>query len=147
MVQKKPVHILRYGTVAEKVHLEKAVSAYDFLSINGNTAAYVSSAIAKFIVAKFFSRSEKGYFIDPITYAFQNEIRLLKTVSKTTGEESIKKSVQKLIEVYGYPTTKVNSGKPVAIEDFSEQEIKDEFCERVVSFQYNLVYDHISKND
>ena len=66
MAQKKPVHILRYGTVAEKVHLEKAVSAYDYLSINGNTAAYVSSAIAKFVVAKFFSRPEKGFFIDPI---------------------------------------------------------------------------------
>ena len=32
----KPIHILRYGTVAEKVHLEKAISAYDYLSINGN---------------------------------------------------------------------------------------------------------------
>lgn len=147
MVQKKPIHILRYGTVAEKVHLEKAVSAYDYLSINGNTAAYVSSAIAKFVVAKFFSRSDKGFFIDPITYAFQNEISLLKTVSKTTGKESIKKSVQKLIDVYGYPTTKVHTGQPVAIEDFSDDTIIQEFCERVVSFQYNLVYDHISKND
>ena len=53
----RAIHILRYGTVAEKVHLEKAISAYDYLSINGNTAAYVSSAIAKFIVEKFFSNS------------------------------------------------------------------------------------------
>ena len=73
----KPIHILRYGTVAEKVHLEKAISAYDYLSINGNSAAYVASAIAKFIVAKFFSKPDKGFFIDPITYAFQNEINLV----------------------------------------------------------------------
>ena len=89
----KPIHILRYGTVAEKVHLEKALSAYDYLSINGNSAAYVASAIAKFIVEKFFSKPDKGFFIDPITYAFQNEIKLLRSKSKTTGEEKIKKSV------------------------------------------------------
>ena len=58
----KPIHILRYGTVAEKVHLEKALSAYDYLSINGNSAAYVASAIAKFIVVKFFSKPDKGFF-------------------------------------------------------------------------------------
>ena len=92
----RAIHILRYGTVAEKVHLEKAISAYDYLSINGNTAAYVSSAIAKFIVEKFFSNSEKGFFIDPITHAFQNEIKLIWTTSKTTGEESIRKSIKKL---------------------------------------------------
>ena len=90
----KPIHILRYGTVAEKVHLEKAISAYDYLSINGNSAAYVASAIAKFIVEKFFSKPDKGFFIDPITYAFQNEIKLLRSKSKTTGEEKIKKSVE-----------------------------------------------------
>ena len=99
MESKKTVHILRYGTVAEKVHLEKAFSAFDYLSINGNTAAYVANAIAKYIVDKFFSNKEKGYFIDPITYAFQNKIELLFTKSKGTNEYSIKKSIVKLIEI------------------------------------------------
>ena len=66
----EPVHILRYGTVGEKAQLEKAISSYDYLAINGNTAAYVSNAIAKFIVERFFSKESKGFFIDPITYAF-----------------------------------------------------------------------------
>ena len=143
----KAVHILRYGTVAEKIHLEKAISAYDYLSINGNTAAYVSSAIAKFIVEKFFSNPEKGFFIDPITYAFQNEIKLLWTTSKTTGEESIKKSIKKLMEVYGYPVDKISNKIPIMVSDFSKQEIKNTFCDNVLSFQYNLVSDHITNND
>ena len=147
MVQQKVVHILRYGTVAEKVHLEKAISAYDYLSINGNTAAYVSSAISKFIVAKFFSKPEKGFFIDPITYAFQNNIKLLWTTSKTTGERSIKKSVQKLLEIYKGPVYKVRTGSPVTINDFSSPDVKESFCRSVLSFQYNLVYDHIQQND
>ena len=147
MAAKKSIHILRYGTVAEKIHLEKAITAYDYLSINGNTAAYVSNAIAKFVVAKFFSRKDKGFFIDPITYAFQNEIRLLKTASKSTGTESIKKSVNKLIDYYGFPAEKVRAGSTLTVEDFQDSNIKEQFCERVIAFQYNLIYDHITEND
>ena len=147
MTKNKPVHILRYGTVAEKVHLEKAFSAYDYLSINGNTAAFVSNAIAKFIVEKFFSRKDKGYFIDPITYAFQNKIELLSSTSKTTGEKSIKKSIAKLIEQYGAPVDKVGSGLPVCPGDFADASVKDDFSERVLSFQYDLVYEHIKDQD
>lgn len=98
MANNKTIHILRYGTIEEKIHLEKAISAYDYLGINGNSAAFVSNAIAKFIVQKFFSRKDKGYFIDPITYAFQNKIELLMSTSKATGKKSIKKSIAKLIE-------------------------------------------------
>lgn len=147
MKNNRPIHILRYGTVAEKIHLEKAISAYDYLSINGNSAAYVSSAISKFIVEKFFSKPDKGYFIDPITYAFQGNINLLWAKSKATGEENIKKSVKKLIDAYGFPATKVNNKVPVNVSDFNDEEIMKSFCHNVLSFQYDLVYDHISEND
>lgn len=140
------VHILRYGTVAEKGHLEKAFSAFDYLSINGNTAAYVSTAISKFIVEKFFSNKEKGYFIDPITYAFQNKIELLSSKSKTTGKTSIKKSIMKLIEIYGSPIEKVKTGVPIIPKDFDEK-LRDIFADKVLSFQYDLVYKHINEED
>lgn len=143
----KTIHILRYGTVAEKVHLEKAISAYDYLSINGNTAAYVSTAIAKFIVDKFFSKQDKGFFIDPITYAFQNEIHLLKRKSKTTGEVKIKKSIDKLIDIYGFPATKTRDNIAVTTSDFVSNDVAEDFCKRVLGFQYSLVHDHIEKND
>lgn len=145
MKNKKPIHILRYGTVAEKKHLSNAISSYDYLSINGNTAAYVSNAIAKFIVEKFFSKPQKGYFIDPITYAFQYKIDLLQNKSEN-GETKLKKSIKKLIEAYGYPASKVENGKPICIEDFNN-ETKKEFCNNVLKFQYNLVYEHITNND
>lgn len=146
-MNKKTVHILRYGTVAEKAHLKTAISSYDWLSINGNTAAYVSSAIAKFIVEDFFSKPDKGYFIDPITYAFQNNIRLLQSSSKATGEVSLKKSISKLVEMYGTPVDKVKDGMPVTPEDFQPEEARNVFCEKILSFQYNLVYTHIENND
>lgn len=145
MERRKPIHILRYGTVAEKKHLSEAISSYDYLSINGNTAAYVSNAIAKFIVEKFFSKPQKGYFIDPITYAFQYEIDLLQNESES-GEIKLKKSIQRLIEAYGFPANKVENGEPICIADF-DNDTKKEFCNNVLKFQYNLVHEHIAKND
>lgn len=143
----KVIHILRYGTVAEKTHLEKAISAYDYLSINGNTAAYISTAIAGFVVDKFFAKPDKGFFIDPITYAFQKEIRLLKSESKATGEKKIKKSVEKLIDKYGYPVDKVRKDVSVEPSDFSDADERKSFCSRVLDFQYNLVNQHVKEND
>ena len=147
MANNKTVHILRYGTVAEKVHLEKAFSAFDYLSINGNTAAYVSNAIAKFIVEKFFSNKEKGYFIDPITYAFQNKIDLLFSKSKSTNEYSIKKSIAKLIDIYGLSMNRIKQRIPLVPSDFGSSIDKDSFVERILSFQYNLVYKHVQEQD
>ena len=147
MANKKSVHILRYGTVAEKVHLEKAFSAFDYLSINGNTAAYVSNAISKFIVEKFFSSSEKGYFIDPITYAFQDKIDLLFSKSKDSDELRIKKSIAKLIEIYGLPIDRIENRMPIVPDDFDNSIDKEGFVERILSFQYDLVYKHIQEQD
>lgn len=147
MANNKIVHILRYGTVAEKVHLEKAFSAFDYLSINGNTAAYVSNAIAKFIVEKFFSNKDKGYFIDPITYAFQNKIELLFSKPKTTNEYSIKKSIAKLIEIYGLSMGRIEQRIPLVPGDFGNSIDKDGFVDRILSFQYNLVYKHVQEQD
>ena len=147
MANNKPIHILRYGTVAEKVYSEKALSSYDYLSINGNTAAFVSNAISRFVVEKFFSRKDKGYFIDPITYAFQNKIELLYSASRTSGEKRIKKSVEKLIERYGSPVDKVLTGNPIFPTDFPDQSTRKSFAERILSFQYELVYEHIKNQD
>jgi len=142
----RTIHILRYGTVAEKTHLEKAINTYDYLSINGNTAAYVSKAIAKFVVERFFQSTEKGFFIDPITYAFQNNIHLLYNKPKS-GAPSIRKSISKLIEYYGDPVTKVLSGNTLDPDDFSDKEKSQDFCNRVLGFQYSVISKYIKDND
>ena len=145
MLNQKPIHILRYGTVAEKTHIKKAFSAFDYLSINGNTAAYVSNAISSFIVENFFSSKEKGYFIDPITYAFQNNIDLLFSESKKTGEKTLRKSILKLINEYKLPTDRIMQRKPFMPNDFGQTIDKEEFVKNVIGFQYNLVYRQVQE--
>lgn len=142
----KPVHILRYGTVAEKAQLERAINAYDYLAINGNSAAYVSRAIAKFIVEKFFNNTEKGFFIDPITYAFQKNIHLLKNKPKN-GEPTLKKSIQKLIGSYQEPANKVYEDTPIQPCDFTNKTLFNGFCTRILDFQYSIISTYINDND
>lgn len=146
MNNEKPIHILRYGTVADKVHLEKSIDSFDYLSINGNTAAYVSNAIAKFVVEKFFTKENKGFFIDPITYAFQKNLTLLYSKSDTTNEKKLKKSVKKLIDIYGEPIKKVLDNEEVLPSDFTSNNI-EYFCKRVLEFQYSIVHNHLEQND
>ncbi len=145
MTKNKVVHILRYGTVADKLHIRRAISSFDYLCINANTAAYVSNAISSLIVENFFSNKEKGFFIDPITYAFQDRIDLLFSVSKT-GERKIKKSIQKLINIYGLSYDNFRKEIPLKPEDLQIEESKD-FAKRVLEFQYRLVNRYVQEND
>ncbi|NLF43443.1 MAG: hypothetical protein GX587_12165, partial [Bacteroidales bacterium] len=125
-----PIHILRYGTVGDKIHLEKAISTFDYLAINANSAAYVSGAVAKFVIEKLFNNDKKGYFIDPITYAFQKNIHLLKN-----KDSKLKKSIIKLIECYGSPATNVLDDIPIQISDFVDSEALKSFIKRVLELQ------------
>lgn len=142
MADHKVIHMLRYGTVADKTHLETARSSYDYLSINGNTAAYVPNAIATFVVQNFFNNHNYGFFIDPITYAFQKEIQLL-----SAKKGGIKKSVQKLIECYDEPTLKICDGLPLSTNDFNNEKTAEGFCKRVLEFQFTVVSKQMKNND
>jgi len=145
-MNRQSVHLLRYGTSAEKTQLEKAINAYDYLVINGNSAAYVSRAIAKFVVEKFFSKKEKGFIIDPITYAFQQNIHLLRNKLRT-DEETLKKSIKKLVDIYQEPANKVIEGIPIHPSDFKDNSLLKYFCSRVLDFQYSIVSIYINDND
>lgn len=137
----KAIHILRYGTAAEKKFLEKDISTYDCLAINGNTAAYSSASIAKLIIEKFVSNGSKGYFIDPITYAFQGHADLLKNSTKT----KLKKSISQLIDYYGKPIDKAKVFEKVIPTDFRDENIARTFCQKVLSFEQNFVNRYITE--
>ena len=150
-------HILRYGTVGDNVHIKTAINTFDYLAINANSAAYVSGAIAKFVVDEFFNNNSKGYFIDPITYAFQRNVHLLHTPEKKTkNEESkpkknnktpLKKSILKLINCYGSPADKVLNDITIQASDFNKNENLETFCLSVLDFQFNTIQKYITEKD
>ena len=137
---KRPLHILRFGTVGDKNHIGRAVNIFDNLVINANSAAYVSGAIAKLIVEKLYNNEKKGYFIDPITYAFQKDIHLLKN-----KEGVIKKSISKLIEKYDIELS-IHNKNAFRILELDNDSLR-KFCTNVLGFQYKIIQEFISSDN
>lgn len=137
----KVKHILRYGTAAEQVHLESMIDTYDLLTINGNMVAFIPGTIANFLVNNFISKKDKGYFIDPLTHAFQHNIDLLKSKkTKKNPNPTIKSSIRKMIEIYGEPVESIIKAEDLIIpEDFNDNNLKNNFCKNVLQFQLETV--------
>ena len=134
-------HIIRFGTVAEKQKLIELLHTYDILCINGNSTAYMANAISKLITANISAKG-KAYIIDPITYAFQGDIKLL----KKKDSDDLKKSIKSLIEIYGSPIKDViEKGRPILPEDFDDKN-KEGFCNRVIEFQLRTVKNYLNDN-
>jgi hypothetical protein len=141
-------HILRYGTNADKKFIDQNNKYYDLLAINGNMLAYTPGALAGFIRKNLLNESDKGFFIDPITHSFQHSLDKIKSYSKKEKKQTLKKSIENLIDYYGEPLithikTPENSekedekGRPVRAVDFNDH--KESFCENVIDFQLNEI--------
>jgi hypothetical protein len=88
----------------------------------------------------------KGFFIDPITHAFQHHIDKITSVSKKDNTKSIKKSIQHLIDEYGEPVSSImKEGRPVNASDFAGASIIEDFCHRVIKFQQETTISYIEK--
>jgi hypothetical protein len=140
-------HILRYGTNAEQKYIEQIKNSFDLLAFNGNMLAYTPGAIAGFIMMHILkSKRSKGYFIDPITHAFQHDISTISSYSEKEKKIKIKKSVENLIEAYGEPIqSNINSEISVLPSHFNTPELKLEFCKNVINFQLNTIITELEK--
>mgnify|MGYP000863663480 CR=1 FL=1 len=140
-------HILRYGTNAEQKYIENLHYTFDTLAINGNMLAYTPGALAKFLMTHCLDLDRKGcFFIDPITHAFQHSIDKIKTYNKKNKKFVIKKSISNLINCYGEPIkSKIASNKIIIPNDFSNYNIKENFCTNVINFQLNTIKEQLNK--
>lgn len=136
-------HLVRYGTAADQKYLlGDFLGTYDQLVINANMVAHMPSALASLVTQKM---QRKPYFIDPQTHAFQHGRTHLE--SSTTGE--IKRSIRDLVEAYGQPIEQpvLERGEAVLPTDFSEDDVQDGFCERVLDFQESRLRTEVKDSD
>lgn len=148
-------HVLRYGTAADHQIMLLAADTYDCIAINANSAAYSASSIAQF-VTKLIAK-EKSYFIDPITYAFQDSEKIEFLCSKLSAEEKragikhiekpIKKSFDKLVEFYGTPSTVIRNKKAIEVAVFSNEDLLKTFCNNVLEFELHGMRNELEKSD
>ncbi|WP_286904418.1 hypothetical protein [Clostridium sp. UBA1652] len=144
--KKKPLHILRYGTNADQKFIENMNNPYDLLAINGNMLAHSTNALTNFILKNILN-SDRGFFIDPITYAFQLDLDMIKSKGKNEQIATIKKSVEKMIRSYGEPLEEkvLSNDEVVSYDDFKNGALREVFCRNVLDFQNKTVYDVVMK--
>lgn len=104
-----------------------------------------------------YLEENKGFFIDPITHAFQHNIKMISSYSKKNKKVEIKKSIENLIKAYGEPIdSNIHSNRTVDSSSFNSNSIINKFCERVLNFQINTIknkleekgfIDYISKDE
>ncbi len=135
-------HILRYGTNADQKYIEKLKKTFSTLAINGNMIAYTPEAIAGFVSNLIWEKGHvTGYFIDPITHAFQHDVKTIMSYSKKTEKLGIKESIVNLINYYGDPliSSVLNNSTPITPKDFADSLVKTEFCKNVLDFQLSTI--------
>lgn len=123
------VHLARFGMATESVHLSQFRDSYDLLVFNANTVAHMPGAVARLVS----EGTAKPFIVDPQTHAFQHDPAFVKT-QNAKGEWSLKKSVDKLADVYGSVIRAKAGQKAVVPTDISDA-VAAEIAEGVVRFQ------------
>ncbi len=130
-------HLVRYGTAADQKYLvNEFLTTYDQLIVNANIVAHMPSAITTFISQH--ARS-KPFLIDPQTHAFQHDLSFLESQSEE-GAGQLRRSISRLVEEYGNPVAdRIAKRRSVLPSNFEHRKTREQFCERVLRFQYESI--------
>ena len=131
-------HVLRLGTHAEKEYFQRATAWYDEVLINANLLDFTASSTSYFVFE--LGRRGKGFFIDPVTYAFALAPSHLMS-KDSQGHERPKQTFLSLAREYGLSdgsSTQVPHVDPSTLQDPS---LQHRFCSQVLAYQRNKVHD------
>lgn len=124
------LHIIRLGTHAEKDYLLRGSAWFDELVVNANLVEAGANATGLFV--RDLAKRHKGFFIDPVTYAFAQDPYY---IAKSSGERP-KRTFSQLAERYGEPVSAAVQGRrAVQPHDFAEDDVVESFCHRVLTYQ------------
>jgi len=139
-------HWIRYGIPKDQKYIFEYRDSLDGVVINANMVVHIPNAIAGFLAER---ATDKRFFIDPLTHAFQHKLSNILSVNHKTGELGIKSSLKKLRDRYGEPIkTVLNDKKPRSVtpDDFSGGKAKV-FCKSVLEFQKTHLNNKLKDRD
>jgi hypothetical protein len=122
-------HIIRLGTHAEKVYLDRAAPWFDETLLNANLVEATASATALFLF-----QLGKYYFIDPVTYAFALDPLYIQS-RDTDGQLRFKRTFKKLAFRYGLIDQEDAPVPRLGPDDLSDPARLRDFCQRVLTYQ------------
>lgn len=158
-------HIIRFGTLEDKKDLTELAETYDMIVFNANAITHSKDTIANFIIRNICVKENKNYYIDPITYAFQDHLELIHSQPKKNRDEPGRKRVKdiqsmlaqpmkltfdKLIDEYGMILEEIRENKPLQTQRLlvseNENVLKD-FCGNVMNFQQNSIHRLVEESE
>jgi hypothetical protein len=125
------LHLLRLGTHAEQDYVLRGRSFFDAIVLNANLVEGSKSAIAVLV-----TRLQKPYFIDPVTYAFALDPRLLRSAGP--GNPRPKRSFSALAAAYGLDPGFVGV-RPVTSDWFADDGAVEDFAAHVIDYQRTAI--------
>ena len=139
-------HLVRYGIAPDQKYLVgEFLETYDQLVINASMVAHMAGGLALFMAQQ---ATNKPYFIEPQTHAFQHDIEYLQSDSeKSKGK--IKRSIRSLLEAYGEPVKRIvlDEENSILPEDFDDEKLRCAFCQRVIEYQLNALVEKAKKSE
>ena len=121
-----PQLFYRLGLTREQHILKDHRNTYSGICIRANYIAYFQKYSLTLLLDL-----DKPFFIDPMTYIFSRKPQQIQTSS---GD--LKLSYKKLAELYGDPILSKAGVASINHEDFADAEVRNQFINRVISFQY-----------
>lgn len=98
-----PQIVIRLGTHAEKDYLHKTAALLDGVMVAANLVEATPGATASMLIKYGGKVFDKAYFLDPMTYAYGQDLDMLKSERKVKKKTIIdfKRSYKNLAETYG----------------------------------------------
>lgn len=131
-------HVIRLGTHAEKDYLLRAYAWFDEVLLNANLVEGTAASLGVFLTE--MRDKEKGYFIDPMTYAFAlSPDLLMRGEGLQPSRSRLKRTFRGLAERYGKIVNQHAGEQALQPADFTSEEDKEELCQSVLNYQRDRV--------
>jgi hypothetical protein len=154
--------ILRLGSHSEKEYVEKTIKLFDGVMVGANLLHATPGATAS-LLFKLNQQAGRPYYVNPMTYAYgayvdpesgqvRSDLDWIKSDKKVKGqkgkfERSFKSSYSRLAETFGLPfSTAISRGRAVDPADFNSDQVVENACRSVLSFQADLLRNVFKKD-
>lgn len=136
-------HIVRLGTHAEKDYLVRAYAWFDEVALNANLVEATASSLGMFL--NELRGKGKGYFIDPVTYAYALAPDfLMRESGRQTSRTNLKRTFRGLAERYGTVIDQYAGRIPLQPSHLASDTAQDELCRCVLDYQRDRLNEALS---
>jgi len=138
-------HIVRLGTHAEKDYLIRAYAWFDEVALNANLVEGTASSLGVFL--NELRDKGKGYFVDPVTYAFAlSPEYIMRGGTGQISRSNLKRTFKGLAERYGTVVNQCAGRISLEPIHLASEAAQDDLCQSVLNYERDRLNEAISQS-